>query len=285
MKDIYIVTDSACDIASELLAEWGVGQVRMFYTFEKDALDKDSGIKAFYDHMREGCVAKTAAVNPNDFCDVFQPILQNGYDILYLAFSSGLSTTYHSACLAAQDLRETFPDRKITVVDSLCASAGEGLFVYLVAQKKQECQSLEELTQFAESLKRQICHWFTVDDLVYLKRGGRVSPTVAFVGGVLGIKPILHVDNDGHLINAGKVRGRKASIQALADQYGKLALAPSEGTVFISNGDCREDAEFLAKILKDRYGITARLITDIGPVIGAHSGPGTLALFFVGKER
>lgn len=285
MKDIYIMTDSACDIASALLSEWGVGQVCISYTFENHELDKDTGIKAFYNHMREGHVAKTAAVNPNDFYGIFRPILQNGSDILYLSFSSGLSTTYNSACIAAQELQEEFPDRRITVVDSLCASAGQGLFVYLVAQKKQVCQSLEELAHFAESLKRQICHWFTVDDLVYLKRGGRVSPTAAFVGGVLGIKPILHVDNDGHLINVGKVRGRKASILALADQYKKLALNPSEGTVFISNGDCQDDAAYLAKILKDRHGISVRLITDIGPVIGAHSGPGTLALFFVGKER
>ena len=157
--------------------------------------------------------------------------------------------------------------------------------MYLVSQKANACETLEELADFAENLKRNLCHWFTVDDLVYLKRGGRVSPTAAFFGGVLGIKPVLHVDDDGHLINVAKVRGRKASIAALADKYAELAQDPENGVVFLSHGDCFDDADALANMLKERHGVTVRLIADIGPVIGAHSGPGTLALFFVGKNR
>lgn len=285
MNRFYVITDSACDISIELLGQWGITQIGMSYMFENDNTGQDMESKEFYDRMRNGQVAKTSAINPDEFYNFFKPLLQNGLDILYLSFSSGLSTTCNSAHIAAQDLQAEFPQRKIAIVDSLCASAGQGLFVYLVAQESKKCQSLEELTQFAEDLKLHICHWFTVDELVYLKRGGRVSPAVAFVGGVLGIKPILHVDNEGHLINVGKTRGRKASIEALADKYDELALDPAGGTVFISNGDCQADAESLASILNERHGVSVQLITDIGPVIGAHSGPGTLALFFVGKER
>lgn len=285
MNRFNLITDSACDIPAELLEQWDVAQISMSYMFETDDTEQGMEIKEFYDRMRNGQVAKTSAINPDVFYSYFKPLLQNGSDILYLSFSSGLSTTCNSAHIAARDLQEEFPQRKIAVVDSLCASAGQGLFVYLVAQEGKKCQTLEDLARFAEDLKLHICHWFTVDELVYLKRGGRISPAIAFVGCALGIKPILHVDNEGHLINVGKTRGRKASIAAIANQYSELALDPSNGTVFISNGDCQADAELLAQMLKERHGVSVQLITDIGPVIGAHSGPGTLALFFVGKER
>ena len=285
MSCFSILTDSACDIAKETLKEWHVDCIEMSYEFQNIQVEKELGIREFYDCMRQGGIAKTSAINPDAFNKQFKTYLEQGQDVLYLSFSSGLSTTYNSARLAAEELLEAYPDRKIRIVDSLCASAGQGLFVYLVSQKANACETLEELADFAENLKRNLCHWFTVDDLVYLKRGGRVSPTAAFFGGVLGIKPVLHVDDDGHLINVAKVRGRKASIAALADKYSELAQDPENGVVFLSHGDCFDDADALANMLKERHGVTVRLIADIGPVIGAHSGPGTLALFFVGKNR
>ena len=285
MSCFSVLTDSACDIAKETLKEWHVDCIEMSYEFQNIQVEKELGIREFYDCMRQGGIAKTSAINPDAFNKQFKTYLEQGQDVLYLSFSSGLSTTYNSARLAAEELLEAYPDRKIRIVDSLCASAGLGLFVYLVSQKANACETLEELADFAEKLKRNLCHWFTVDDLVYLKRGGRVSPTAAFFGGVLGIKPVLHVDDDGHLINVAKVRGRKASIAALADKYSELAQDPENGVVFLSHGDCFDDADALANMLKERHGVTVRLIADIGPVIGAHSGPGTLALFFVGKNR
>ena len=285
MSNYLIMADSGCDICPELLAEWGVKQIQMSFMFENAQFDDKNNIKGFYDCMRQGGIAKTAAINPDTFYNEFKSVLTDGLDILYLAFSSGLSTTCNSAKIAAEELAEEFPDRKIAIVDSLCASAGQGMLIYLVNQKRNEYDSVDQLAAYAESIKMNICHWFTVDDLVYLKRGGRVSPTVAFVGGVLGIKPVLHVDNEGHLISVSKVRGRAASIAALAKKYGELAQDTAGGTVFISHGDCKGDADTLAQMIKDNYGASVQVISDIGPVIGAHSGPGTLAMFFVGKER
>ena len=259
-------------------------------TFRFDGEEKEyanDGMSAtdFYKKMRKGGTAKTAAVNAEVFKSDFENSLKAGKDVLYIGFSSALSTTYNSARIAAEDLKAEYPDRKILTVDSLCASAGEGMLVRLALNKQESGASIEETAEYTKSIVLKICHWFTVDDLVYLKRGGRVSPTVAFVGNMLGIKPVLHVDNGGHLTNVSKVRGRKTSITALADKYGALAEKLDSDMVYISHGDCENDANELAKILNDRYGATVSIITDVGPVIGAHSGPGTLALFFVGKER
>ncbi len=288
MSDYVIFTDSACDIKPELLKEWGVGFQSLTLRFEKEDkeyTDDEIDSKVFYDKMRDGGVAKTAAVNSEVFSNAFEEHLKKGFDLLHLGFSSGLSTTFNSARIAAESLREKYPERKIVVVDTLSASAGFGLLLNLTVEKKNAGATIEEAAAFAEELKYKLCHWFTVDDLVYLKRGGRISPTVAFVGNVLGIKPVLHMDDEGHLINMFKVRGRKTSVAALADKYGELAVDKEGGKVFISHGDCLNDAEELAKILKDRYNATVELITSVGTVIGAHSGPGTLALFFVGTER
>ncbi len=284
MPNLRIITDSACDISLDRLKEWDVDVINLSFAFADETPDADISIDEFYSRMKAGAVAKTSAANPETFLNVFKRALEQGNDVLYLAFSSGLSTTCNSARIAADELSEQYPDRKIAVVDSLCASAGQGLFVYLVSKKRSGGADLVELVDYAEGLKLNICHWFTVDDLVYLKRGGRVSPTVAFVGGMLGIKPVMHVDNDGHLVNVTKVRGRKAAIQALADNFAKTVLDKS-GDIFISHGACVEDAELLSDIIVQSCGAKVSLITDIGPVIGAHSGPGTLALFFVGSER
>ena len=283
-----IHTDSACDIRPALLQEWGVGFTPLTFRFDgedKEYTEADLPIKEFYDRMRGGAVAKTAAINMAEFKEAFEPYLKEGKDVLYLAFSSGLSTTCNSARMAAEELKEEYPDRKIIVVDTLAASAGQGLIVKMTVDKKNEGASLEETAVYAEGIAPKLAHWFTVDDLVYLKRGGRVSAATAFVGGVLGIKPVLHVDDEGHLISMAKVRGRKPSLMTMAKKYAELAETPESGTVFISHGDCIEDAEFVAGLIEKEHGVKVELITDIGPVIGAHSGPGTLAVFFIGKER
>ncbi len=288
MNEYVIFTDSGCDISPALLSSWGVPHKSLNFRFggeDKEYSNDDMSVTEFYQKMRDGGVAKTSAVNVTAFSDAFRSILEAGKDILYLGFSTGLSTTYNSGRLAAQQLREEYPDRKILTVDTLAASAGQGLIVKLVLDKKNEGATVEEAAAYAEDLKFRISIWFTVDDLVYLKRGGRVSPTAAFFGNMLGIKPVLHMDNEGHLVPVTKVRGRKTSIAALADRYGELATALDGGNIFISHGDCLADAEYLAELLKTRYGATVDLITDVGTVIGAHSGPGTLALFFVGKNR
>ena len=288
MKDYVIVTDTACDISQEILQQWGVQEIDLTFRFEKDNVERkgrEMPIKEFYDCMREGGVAKTAAINPDVFIESFENILAEGKDILYIGFSSGLSSTFNSSQIAANELQEKYSDRKIVVIDSLCASAGQGLCVYLAVQKRDSGASFEELAEYLEDIKLNICHWFTVDDLVYLKRGGRVSATTAFVGTVLSIKPVMHVDNEGKLIPISKCSGRKASLSALADRYGELRDKSKSGTVFISHSDALEDAEYLRDLLKSRYGTEVEIITDIGPIIGAHSGPGTMALFFVGTER
>ena len=288
MREYDILTDSACDVEPEVLAKWDVGCIQFTFIFsgnDKEYLGNEIAIKEFYDKMRAGAVAKTSAINIERYKSFFRETLSKGRDVLCLAFSSGLSTTANSARLAAQQMMEEFPDRKIRVVDTLAASSGLGLMVYLAAEKKKAGGDMDEVADYIESIKQNVCHWFTVDDLVYLKRGGRISPAAAFFGNAIGIKPVLHVDSEGHLVKFDKVRGRRSSILALADKFGERALDKENGPIFISHGDCEKDAEELAKILNERYGAKTDLITNIGPIIGAHSGPGTLALFFVGTER
>ena len=288
MSNYVIFTDSACDIVPSLLAEWGVRCVSLAFRFDhidKDYLNDDMPIKEFYTTMRDGHVAKTNAVNAETFRAAFEPVLAEGQDVLYLGFSSGLSTTFQQGRLATEDLAEKYPDRKIIAVDTLCASAGEGLFVKLVADKKAAGATIEEAVAYANEILPKLAHWFTVEDLVYLKRGGRVSPAVALVGGMLNIKPILHVDDEGHLIKVGTIRGRKASLNALADKLMETAEDATNGPIFISHGDCEEDAKYLADAIKAKGGNDVQIITNVGTVIGAHSGPGTMALFFLAKQR
>ena len=288
MKDYVIVTDSASDISSALLAEWGVLFNELTFRFSDDNREYSNNempVDEFYNKMREGGVAKTAAINSEAWLQCFEGIIKEGKDVLCLAFSSGLSTTYNSARIAAQQLSETYKDAKIIVIDTLCASAGEGLLVRLAVNKKNEGVSLEENAEYVKENVLKICHWFTVDDLVYLKRGGRISSAAAFFGNMIGIKPVLHVDDEGHLVNVSKVRGRRSAILAMADKYSETAIDKETGLVYISHADCKEDADELAKILHDRHGVSVEIVTSVGPVIGAHAGPGTLALFFVGTIR
>lgn len=288
MRDYVIYTDSGCDIKPEILESWGVRSSELTFRFsdsDKEYSNSDMSVKDFYDKMRAGGVAKTAAVNSETFAVGFEKILKEGKDILYLGFSSGLSTTYNSGRIAAEQLEKSYPDAKIITVDTLAASAGEGLLVKLVVDKKSSGASIEEAAEYARSLIPRICHWFTVDDLVYLKRGGRISPAAAFFGNVIGIKPVMHVDNEGHLVNVLKVRGRKSAVAMLAAKYEEFAEDKTNGAIYISHADCMKDVNELAEIFKSKYGASVDIITDVGTVIGAHAGPGTLALFFVGKER
>ena len=288
MSNFTLYTDSACDLTPELMEEIGVKCISMTFTFdgeEKVYKDNEMPLENFYRLMRGGTVVRTAAINTEEFKEAFEPELEAGRDVLYLGFSSGLSATFNCSKIAAEELMEKYPDRTVRVVDSLSASGGFGLLVYLTALQKNNGADLSQTAQYAIDKLQNICHWFTVDDLAYLKRGGRISPTVAFVGGLLGIKPVLHTDTEGHLVNVSKARGRKASVTALADRYTETALHPSEGPVFICHADCYEDAKELAEIFRKRHKLKNVKIMNIGSVIGAHSGPGTLALFFDGKER
>ena len=289
MDSYILLTDLACDIAPELLDEWGVEYVSLTHHFtddpEKEYTEHEYPISRFYDEMRGGRIAKTSAVDRETFVRKYDEVLSSGLDVLYLAFSSGLSSTYNNGVTAANEVLAKYPQRRILVSDTRSASSGMGLLVYLTAMKKRDGASIDEAFAFAQEQRFHLCHWFTVSDLVYLKRGGRVSAAAAFFGGVLGIEPVLHMDDPGHLIPMQKVKGRKASIEKMADKYGELSIDPSAGTVFISHGDCIDDANMLAEILKKRYGVETALISYVGSVIGAHSGPGTLALFFLGRER
>lgn len=288
MRDYIIYTDSACDISPEILNEWGVKVIPLTFRFaeeDKEYTSYDMQSKTFYDRMRAGGVAKTAAINSETFISAFEKTLSEDKDVLYLSFSSGLSTTFNSSRIASEQLNEKYGEKRVYIFDTLAASAGQGLFVKLVVDKKNGGASAEECLEYAKSIIMNISHWFTVDDLVYLKRGGRISAAAAFFGTVIGIKPVLHVDNAGHLVNVLKVRGRKSAIAALADKFGETALDKENGTIYISHADCESEAQLLADMIKAKYGATVTLLTDISPVIGAHAGPGTIALFFVGSER
>ncbi len=281
-----MITDSACDITPERLAEWSVELIRMPYLFTDDGIEKldhDQPIREFYNEMRGGRVAKTSSLNVNIIADAFAPFLEAGQDILYLAFSSGLSVTCDNGKKAAESMMKKYPDRKIRVVDSLAASAGEGMLVYLAAKNLGAGMTLDENADALEADKLHICHWFTVEDLKYLKRGGRVSAATALLGTALNVKPVLHVDNEGHLIKMTQVHGRKKSIRTMADKLAASILEDSP--VFISHGDCPDDAEKLKEIVEGEFHRKVDLVTNIGSVIGAHSGPGTLALFFRGSAR
>ena len=287
MSAYKIITDSGCDLSQEMLSRLDVQTVPLFVNFKgEDREDTvDAGIKEMYAGLRDGEAATTSAVNPDRWAEKMESVLSQGMDVLTITFSSGLSTTYQSAVIAANDLKEKYPHRKIFVVDSLSASLGQGLLVWYTCKKKEEGLSVEELAAWVEDNRLNLCHWFTVDDLMYLKRGGRISATTALVGTMLKIKPVLHMDDEGHLINMSKARGRKASIDALAQKAIELGEGYDNSTMFICHGDCMEDAEYLAKLAKEKCGAKEVFIGYTGAVIGSHSGPGTLALFFMGKHR
>lgn len=282
-----IITDSCCDFTKEMYDKLGLAAAPLMVNFRGQTYPdrNDDSLKDMYAGLRAGEVATTSAANPEQWQELMEPFLQKGEDLLVIAFSSGLSTTYQSACMAAQELRDSYPERTISVVDSLCASLGQGLLAYYACKKRDEGLTIQELTQWLLDNRLHLCHWFTVDDLMYLKRGGRISAATAIMGTMLSIKPVLHVDDEGHLVNVGKARGRKSSIQAMAKKVGELGVGYDNSVMFISHGDCPEDAEYLAGLLKERYGAKEVYINYVGAVIGSHSGPGTLALFFMGQHR
>ena len=290
MNNYTIITDSSCDLPDSLVKELELEVLPLAFimdgkTYRNYPDNREMAPKDFYNKQREGSMATTNAVNVGEAADAMEAVLKRGEDVLVLAFSSGLSTTCNSFQIAAGDLAEQYPDRKIFVVDTLCASLGQGMFVYQAARLRQAGKSMEEVRDWAEQNRLNQCHWFTVNDLFFLKKGGRVSAATAVVGTMLQIKPVMHVDNEGHLIKVDTARGRKASLTALVDKVGELADNPAAQTMFISNSDCQEDAQYVADQIKARYGTEEIIINSIGPVIGAHTGPGCVALFFTGKHR
>ena len=282
-----IITDTCCDFPADMYTSLALTVVPLSVQFKGECYSQytEQWLKDLFAGLRAGEATSTSAVNPEGWANVIEPVLAQGHDALVLVFSSGLSATYQSAVIAADELREKYPDRKINVVDTLCASLGQGLLVYYACQKRDAGFSLEELTAWCEEYKFKLCHWFTVDDLMYLKRGGRVSTATAVLGTMLQIKPVLHVDDEGHLINVAKTRGRKASIEALAAKLGQTGIPGANDTVFICHGDCMEDAKYLESLVKEKYGVKNVFIYYVGAVIGSHSGPGTLALFYLGEHR
>lgn len=290
MDSYVIITDSSADFDDKMVQELGVDVLPLRFTLDEVTYanwpdGREISFSEFYKRLRQGGSSSTSQVNSSEFTETFRPLLKSGKDVLYLGFSSGLSGTVNSARIAAQELAEEFPQQTIKVVDTLSASLGQGLLVWYACRKKKEGASLAEVAQWVEDNRLKLAHWFSVDDLNFLKRGGRLSGTAAFFGTMLNIKPVLHVDNEGHLIAMDKVRGRRQSLIALVDQMEKSAINPKDQTVFISHGDCQEDAEFLAQEVKKRFGTKDIGINYVGPVIGSHSGPGTIALFFMASQR
>lgn len=290
MKDYVIYTDTCADFDEKKIAELGIEVSPLTFHIDGGSYanwpdGREMAFSEFYSHLRGGSTSSTSQINVIDFTEAFRPILEGGRDILYIGFSSGLSGTVSSGKVAAEELSAEFPDSKIIVVDSLAASLGQGLLVWHAVQQKRQGKTIEELAGWLEENKLKLAHWFTVNDLNFLKRGGRVSGAAALFGTMLNIKPILHVDNDGKLIPMEKVRGRKQSLDALADHMEKTAINPAEQVIFISHGDCLEEAEYLAAEVKRRFGVKEVYINYVGPVIGSHSGPGTMALFFLATSR
>lgn len=285
-----IVTDSSCNLTEATIDELGLHILPL--TFMVDGTEHRSylkgqvtDLKQFYTMMRAGKVIKTSLPNVAESEQTLRSILDAGKDVLYLGFSSGLSGTYESTALLCRQLSDAYPDRKLVAVDTLAASGGEGLLVYHAAQLARAGKSLEKVAQWVEDNKLHLAHWFTVDDLMFLFRGGRVSRTSAWAGTMLNIKPVMHVDDEGHLIPLEKVRGRKKSLKALVKHMAASVNRPIQEPIFITHGDCIEDAEYLAGLVRDELGVSDIRINYVDPVIGAHSGPGTMALFFLADKR
>lgn len=289
MNNYIITTDTTTDLPEEYIKKHDLGIMSLTYTLEGTTYSKDNplDVRLFYEKMRNGSMPTTSQVNPENAKNIFLPYLKDGYDILHIAFSSGLSGSYNSTRIAAEELSEEFPDRKITIIDSLAASLGEGLLVHKAVMLKEQGADLDTVADWVEQNKLHIVHNFTVDDLFHLHRGGRVSKATAILGTMINVKPILHVDDEGHLIALSKVRGRKKSLQALVDSMEKQmgAYRSQNDIVFISHGDSLADAQYVADLVKQRFGIESFLINYVGPTIGAHSGPGTIALFYMGDYR
>lgn len=289
MKEYIITTDNNSDLPESFYKEHGLGCTYLSYSIDGKNYTHENFLSdhEFYEKMRNGAMPTTAQVNPEDVKLMMKPYLEAGKDILHIAFSSGLSGTYNSTRIAAEELTEEYPDRKIIVVDSLGASLGQGLLVYLAQMKKEAGEDMEAVAKWTQENRNNMIHLFTVDDLFHLHRGGRVSKTTAIVGSMLNIKPVLHVDSEGKLTALGKIRGRKKALLELTKLMDKKIgkYADTCDTIFVSHGDCEEEAKFVVEKVKEKYPIKTVLINNVGATIGAHSGPGTVALFFVGEEK
>lgn len=290
MSDYKIITDSTCDLSPKLIQQLGVEVIPMVFsmgenTFSNYPDEREISSHDFYDRLRGGETSITNQITPVTFAEIFEPFLKSGMDVLYIAFSSGLSGTYNNACFTVEELSKKYPERKLRVVDSLAASMGEGLLVYHAAQKKAQGLNIDEVSDWVTANRNRLAHWFTVDDLNHLKRGGRVSGAAALFGTMLGIKPVLHVDDEGHLIPMEKVRGRRQSLDSLVQHMADTAEEPENQMIFVSHGDSLEDAEYVAQQVREKFHVRDLEINPIGPVIGTHSGPGTIALFYLGKSK
>lgn len=290
MGRYQIVTDSNTDFSPTLAKELGIEIIPMEFTLGGVSYfqypdERELSNKTFYERILAGEVATTNQINAATFTETFERYLQAGTDVLYIGFSSGLSGTLNGSRLVAQNLAKRYPERRILVVDSLAASMGEGLLVYHAVQQKKAGRTMDEVASWVGANRNRLAHWFTVDDLNFLKRGGRVSGAAALFGTMLGIKPVLHVDDEGHLIPMEKVRGRKNALDALVNHMAKTVEHPEEQVIFISHGNAPKDAEYVAEQVKARFPVQNIYINYIGPVIGSHSGPGTVALFFLGKSK
>lgn len=289
MSDYIITTDNTADLPDEYVREHNLGMMSLTYTIDGETYNREHGLSCeeFYAKMRAGSMPTTSQVNPEEARKEFEKFLETGSDIIHISFSSGLSGSFNSVRIAAEELMEERPQRRITVIDSLGASLGEGLLVHQALCRQKEGMGYDELVTWLEEHKLQVVHNFTVDDLFHLYRGGRVSRAAAVVGTMINLKPVLHVDNEGHLIPVSKVRGRKKSLMALADSMERQvgSWRGKNDVVFISHGDCPEDAGYVAELIRQRFGIEKFIINHVGPTIGAHSGPGTLALFYMGDVR
>lgn len=285
-----IVTDSSSNLTDEIIDQYDIQIISLifkvgekeFHSYKKGEI---TDIKQFYGMMRNKEKITTSLISIELCRRIFEDILKQGKDLIYIAFSSGLSGSYNAGNMVASELQKEYPERKIYTVDTLAASMGEGLLVYYAAKQRLQGKTIEQINEWLLNNRLNLCHWFTVDDLFFLKRGGRISATTAIAGTILGIKPIMHVDDSGRLINVGKTRGRKQSLEALVDEMEKTCINPQEQMIFISHGDCLEDAEYVKKLVLERLHVKDVIINYVDPVIGAHSGPGTIALFFLGSKR
>jgi len=290
MKKYILATDSCADLSIELVQSLDIEIIPLTVELNGQSYahypdERELKIKSFYEELRNKKIAKTSLINTGTFLTFFEPFLKAGLDVLYIAFSSALSGTYQSSVIAAQELMEEYPDRKIITLDSKSASMGQGLIVYLAGERRAHGQTIEEVSSFVEHVKLSVCHLFTVDDLGTLKRGGRLSDTQAFLGTLLRVKPILHVSNEGKLVPIKKARGRAFSLEQMVDMIEDRIIDPELQTIMISHGDCLEEAESVGLEIKNRYHVKNIIYNTIGPVIGAHSGPGTIAIFFLGTYR
>lgn len=290
MPNYVLFTDSSCDLPAALAEEMQLHVLPLSVHLDSDSYknyldEREISYRDFYARIPSAKEIKTNAVNQQDFIDAMEPVLRAGADVLYVGFSSGLSGTYSAGALAARELQEKYPDRKIYAVDSLCASLGQGMLLHLAWKRQQAGATIDELRAYLEETKLHLCHWFTVNDLFHLKRGGRVSAATALIGSMLSIKPVMHMDDEGHLAVVSKARGRKASLKQLVEEMKKSAIEPEAQEIFICHGDALAEAEALGETIRRELHVKNVIINYVGPVIGAHTGPGVISIFFLGTKR